>query len=188
MKTRFLVLILPILAGCFSAKRQTVVQWGMEFVPEEGAVQASADPKYESVRLSQVAVRAPYDVKNLAVLRADGSLAYDPLNEFASSPVALAKSVALDVLQRTGVFRIAVGSASTAHVTHSVEFNVRRLALDCREGAPVAVAEASVLLLQKGEIVAYGHGEGRVPVAERNFNAAFSRALTAALTASLRQL
>ena len=83
------------LTGCLSSAPKAPVNWTVE--PSAAAVPRVQSQKYGTVRVAQVAVRAPYDGLRLAVLRRDGSVAFDPFNSFASSPSALLRGAAQDV-------------------------------------------------------------------------------------------
>ena len=184
-----LAVLLPLVAGCFSAgpRPQAPVNWTIETraVP----VVAAVEPKWGVTRLAQVAVRAPYDGAHLAVLRADGSIAFDPANAFASAPSALLRGAAQDAAESSGLFARVVGPASSASTKTLLAVTVNRLALDCRvAGARLAIVELTVTLVDARTVVAVASGEGTAPTGTGDYSAAFSSAFTAAMTAALKRL
>lgn len=105
-------------------------------------------------RFSAVSVAAPYDDGRLPVLRVDGSIAFDPCNAFAARPSQLLRN------------------ALTADREAPFLF-VERLALDCRAaGRRDAVAEVSLTV--GGRTFS---GSARVPTADGDYSAAFTRAV-----------
>lgn len=162
-------------------------QWTVSF--DQPAVFAAGTPRFETVRLSQVVVRAPYDVTRLAVLRKDGSVAFDPFNAFAAQPAALLKGAAQDVLEASGLFAKVVHGNSSAHAGLSAEVVVRQLALDCtKEGERTAKVSLTLVLLDGRRVSASVPGEGSAKATDGNYSAAFSSAFTAALTGALAAL
>ena len=139
--------------------------------------------------MSQVLVRSPYGVKGLAVLRADGSVAFDPYNEYAAGPAAILKGVVHDALAASGLFKEVVESSSSVKASALVEVSFTRLALDCRErGARRAVANVELRVVGDRDIVAHAKGSGESDAADGNYGAAFSRAASEALSAALGRL
>lgn len=112
--------------------------------------------------LFMVNVRAPYDGRELVVLRGDGSVARDAYNVFAAAPHTLIKAAASDWL--------------VAHNQTAESLTVTRLALDCRGAERVARVELT--LVQQGRA---RMGVATAPVVEGNYTQAFSQALAAAL-------
>ena len=139
---RRLVPIVPLLAlaGCLASAPQPPVNWLVETA--------------ELPRFSAVTVAAPYDDGRLPVLRADGSIAFDPCNAFAARPSQLLRN------------------ALTADRSAPFLF-VERLALDCRE-ASRRDAVAEVTLVTEGRTL---RGSARVPTADGDYSAAFTRAV-----------
>ena len=178
---------LALVAGCLGSAPKAPVNWTIE--PKATTVFRASNPKYGVVRVAQVSVRAPYDGANLAVLRKDGSIAFDPFNAFASHPAAILRGVTCDVVDASGLFARVVPSASGAAAKESLEVTVTRLALDCRtEGVRTASVAVSVTLLSGRDVVAMKSGEGTMPAGDGNYSAAFSSAYTAALAAAMRDL
>jgi len=174
-------------AGCFTASPLETSDWSVEF---QGQAKRAAEPKFGVVRVSQVSVRAPYDVRSIQVMRADGSLAQDPYNRFAAAPSQLLKGPVVDALGASGAFSEVVGPASSAAVSVVAEVSVARLALDCRkDGSRTAVVELNMLLLGRDRgIVSYVRGDGSADAADGNYAKAFSVAFSSAIESASRQL
>ena len=141
---KFVVPILATaLAGCLGSAPKAPVNWTIDVDSE--------------AKTSFVAVCAPYGGQRIAVLRPDGSIAFDPCNSFAASPSAILK----DALVARG------GKGAVV---------VRRLALDCRTaGQRDALVELEVAI---GDQTA--KGAASVPTSDGNFSAAFSSAFAKA--------
>lgn len=183
----FILLSAAFLGGCLSSAPPAPTNWTI--APEAAAVSAAAQPKWGTARLALVTVRAPYDGQKLAVLRKNGSLAFDSFNLFAAAPAALLRGAARDVAARSGLFARVVPAASAAAAPYALEVSVTRLALDCRtEGVRNAVCELSLTLLNGREIVGVASGEGTSSVHNGDFSAAFSTAFTTALSGALKNL
>ena len=186
-KTTVLVLIPPILSGCLSTSPAEHTDWNIEC--SEAALRVAAKPKFGVARLSLVEMRAPYTVREMAVLRANGSVAFDQCNAYAASPVQLVKGVALESLSRSGLFKAVVGASSSADSDIEVEVAVTRLALDSREKDSLrAVAVLSVRLVSARKISAYVTGSGSADASGHDFSAAFSSAVTSAFSDALGKL
>ena len=185
---KFLV-FLPILAaaGCFATKPPVVVNWGLEPSLTQPALCES--PKFGESRLAIVSVRSPYDSRNLVVRRKDGSTAFDPLNAFASTPSALIKGSALDILRSTGVFKGVQPAVTTADIRDMLELVVDDLSLDCRqEGARLATAKVVIAHLVDRRVTGVGRGQAQVDAAGGNYAQAFGAALEQAMRQALSQL
>ena len=187
MKNILTTLPLFALAGCLIAHPPEAAEWTVE---SAAAPVAAAKPKYGLVRVSFVAVRAPYDTRRIAVARPDGSLAFDAFNVFASPPSQLLKGPVVDALAASGRFKAVVGPSSSAAADCLVEVTVNRLRLDFREeGKRLAEAAVSLTLLDSSRnIAAYAQGDASADTADGNFSAAFSRALDSALAKALSAL
>jgi hypothetical protein len=132
-----------LLAGCLGSAPKAPAYWTIDVESAEKA--------------TSVVVCAPYGGQRLAVLRGNGSIAFDPCNSFAAAPAAILK----DALVARG------GSGAVT---------VRRIALDCREeGRRDALVELDVAL---GDKVA--SGAASVSAADGNYTAAFTRAFARA--------
>lgn len=188
-QTTFLLWALPLVAGCFSAGpvRQAPVNWTIEM--RAAPVTAAAEAKWGVARLSQVAVRAPFDGTHLAVRRRDGSIAFDPANVFAAAPSALLRGAAQDAAAASGLFARVVPATSAAGTKTLIEVMVDELALDCRvEGARIATVVLTVTLVDARDVVAVASGEGTMPAGGGDYSAAFSSAFAAAMAEALKKL
>ena len=187
MKKIFALLAVPVLAGCLSSSSMPpAVRWMLAY---RGTLTSAAVPKFGATRLSQVIVSPPFNSLGLAVLRADGTLAVDPYNEFAAQPSQLLKGLVFEALSSSGLFSTVVGPASAASAPNSVEVVVSRLALDCRkDDRRRAVATVLVRVLNKREIASVTTGEGAVDAADGDFGKAFSTAVSLAVESALKQI
>lgn len=185
MKKLIAVALAPVLSGCLSASSPKITQWLLEY---KGPAKAAEAAKYEVGRVSQVLVRSPYNETGIAVLRADGSMAFDPYNEYAANPTALLKGLAFDAMDASGLFGSVVNASSSVKSSVSAEVLVTNLALDCRtEGTRKAVAAVWVRLIADDGKVAYARGEAEADAKDGNYGAAFSVALSAALNSAFGQ-
>jgi len=140
---RKLLTLLPVLAGCLGPAPKPPVNWTIEIA--------------EDAKVVSAVVCAPYGAQRLAVLRPDGSIAFDPRNSFAAAPAAIVKDA---LVERRGAGALVV----------------RRLALDCRSaGRRDAVVDLEV---SAGDVVS--RGSAAEPTADGNYTAAFSRAFSKA--------
>ena len=186
MKKIVVFALLPILAGCLSADSPKVTQWLLEY---RGPVKTTRIPKYEVGRVSQILVRSPYNETGIAVFRADGSMAFDPYNEYAANPTALLRGFVLDAMDASGLFGSVVNPSSSVKSSALVEVLIGRLALDCRrEGERKAVASVRVRIIADGERALYAKGEGETDAKDGNYGAALSDALSKALNSAFEQL
>lgn len=179
---------LAALAGCLTVSQPERSDWNIECT--DSAAHVAENPKFGVARLVLVELRAPYGGREIAVLRANGSIAFDPCNAYASSPVNLLKGVGVESLSRSGLFSAVVGAGSSADADVDVELTVGRLALDCREeGVRRAVADVSARVVRKHRIVAVASGSGAADASRStDFTAAFSAAVTDALSDALKKL
>lgn len=185
MRKFFALLPLVALTGCLSPiKPPEVSEWTVH--PETLANRVST-AKYGVTRLSTIQVRAPYDVRPVAVFRSDMSLAFDPYNHFAAIPSQLLKGIAQDLLAASGRFEAVVASTSAASSSHLVELTVADLRLDCSAGTEdnpsqnATVALSLIVLDRDRRIVASGKGTGGSSVEDGDFGTAFSKAFAAAV-------
>lgn len=174
------VFLLPLLTGCLTATVPDVARWPVEYRPvKAGQV---GRPSFGVVRLSQLVVRSPYNTEGLAVLRANGTVAFDPFNEYAAQPSFLLRGIVLDALTASGLFDSVIGATSKVSEDYAVEVSVTRLALDCRkEGERKAVAEVFLRLVKDESIAKVADGSAAIDAADGNYGEAFSRALSVAL-------
>ena len=151
MKKIAMMLLVPALAGCLGAPPKPPVNWTIEVATD--------------AKVASVVVCAPYGGQRLAVLRQDGSIAFDPCNSFAAAPAAILKDA---VSARRGEGALVV----------------RKLALDCRaEGRRDAVVELEVALGDRT-----GRGSAAEPTAGGNYTAAFSTAFEKAFEQARKEL
>lgn len=173
--------------GCLSLTPVETSEWAVESAAPS---QESPSGKFGVVRLVGVLVRSPYDTRQMPVLRADGSIAFDAYNLFAAQPSQLLRAPAVDQLAASGLFVSVLEPASVAPSTLSAEVVVTRLALDCREdGRRVASVRLSVRLVSRtlGQ-VAFKRGEATADASSGQYGAAFSEAFAAAMAQALGQL
>ena len=181
------LLLLPLIAGCLTSRVPEVSCWNLEYSGEKRAPDAGA--RFGMARVSQILVRAPYASTSLVVLRANGTVAFDPYNEFAAGVVPLLKGVVFDAVEASGRFKAVVEATSSASAASLVEVTVSRLALDCRtEGSRRAVAELLMRVVDGRAIVASANGSGEADAADGNYGAAFSRAVSQALSEAASRL
>lgn len=189
MKRMVAIGLLVACAGCLSASNPTMCEWPVR----AGVMTARVnEAKFGVSRLSQVAVRAPYDVRALAVLKADASLAFDPYNRFAAQPAQLLKGPVQELLAASGLFTAVLSASSAANASHLIEVTLTNLRLNCateQQGARTAEVAVSVVILDaRREIVATVCGSGAADAADGDYGEAFSRALAVALSAAMRGL
>ena len=176
-----------LLTGCFTTVTPTVFNWTLS--PETEISGAAKPPKLGEVRLAVVSVRAPFDGKSIAVLRPDGSMAFDAYNQFASVPSALVKGSALDVLRGTGLFRGVQPSITTADVDTSLELMVDEFALDCRKsGERKAFVRLTLAMVRHRQVVAVGRATAAAGTDDGNYSKAFGTAFARALSDAAAQL
>ena len=190
MKKLLPILVVPLFAGCLTSRPPTVAAWD---VTATASTETAAAPSFGVTRFSALGVRAPYDVRAIAVRRADRSLAFDPYNNFAAVPSQLLKGVTLDVLDASGRFQNVVSGSSAAAVSHIVEVSVDEFLLDCSgfsDETPhrEAVARVTVFVLDRDrKIVMKTRATGVADATERDFGFAFSLAYTKALGKALAE-
>ena len=185
------IALLPVLAGCLtSSPPPPVHSWTIEMPRVSIGRSPSAEGEQRGVvRVASATVRAPYDAANLVVLRADGSMAFDPYNRFAASPVALVRTAALDALRSSDAFRSVVAATSAARSDLTLELTVDRLALDCRvPEVRHALVSLTATLLKDREVFATVAGEATADAADGNYTRAFSAAFSEALAKALQSL
>lgn len=140
-------------------------------------------------RLGAVTVAAPYDKSALAVKRADGSLAFDAYNVFASSPSALLRAPLAALLEDDGRFGRVLSSISTARSNSTLEAVVTDLSLDCtKENRRMAKVSISIAVLENREIKMFLDGSGSADAASGDYSAAFSEAFSRAVFDALKSM
>jgi len=186
MKTYF-ILLLPLIAGCLSSAPKAPTNWTLDLARSSSDVTREECGK-ESVRIASVDIRAPYAGQRLAVLRPDGSLAFDAFNSFAGSPAMLMRGTAVDAVDASGRFGRVVPSGSAAKTRYSIEIVVTQLALDCREeGKRAAKVAFRLVLLDGREVCAIVRGTGSAAAGD-DYSAAFSTAFARAMQDALSKL
>ena len=192
-----LVSFASILSGCLSTAPKSATKWTIDGVKTAATIQALTRPQAVPTaaapiaRLASVTVRAPYDTRHLVVLRPDGSLAFDPYNEFAAQPASLIRSAAEKAARDSGLFSYVIAHNSNANAACTLEWTISRLALDCREnGSKSARVELSILLTSSRAILAESVASASIPVSsdQMDFTAAFSQAFSEAAAKALDQL
>ena len=140
-------------------------------------------------RLGSITVAAPYDKSALAVKRADGSLAFDAYNVFASSPSALLRAPLAALLEDDGRFGRVLSSVSTARSSSTLEAVVTDLSLDCTvENRRTAKVSISIAVVENREIKMFLDGSGSADAASGDYSAAFSEAFSQAVFDALRSM
>ena len=140
-------------------------------------------------RLGSITVAAPYDKLALAVKRADGSLAFDAYNVFASSPSALLRAPLAALLEDDGRFGRVLSSVSTARSSSTLEAVVTDLSLDCTvENRRTAKVSISIAVIENREIKMFLDGSGSADAASGDYSAAFSEAFSQAVFDALRAM
>lgn len=189
------VLLLVGCAGCFSSSMPDSKSWMV--MPRTDLPQPPPPPEgasaFAATRLGPVTVSAPYDRQPFVVHRADGSVALDAYNLFASTPAALLRSPVKSRLEADGRFGHVVASASSAAADAQVEITVTDLSLDCRaDGRRKARAALSVDVVKAGrgprDVALVGAGSGEADAESGDYSAAFSAAFDAALSQALKAL
>lgn len=171
-----------MLQGCLGAAPARPRQWLVESVEMPGG---SPIPAGDAVRLSRVAVFAPYDNLAITVLRPDGSVAFDGGNAFAAAPSALLREAVTAQLRRR--YRTVL-LGETSGPVERCEVHVRKFALDCRTpGRRTARVELTVQIAGgRPSTVRTYDGAGECDAADGNYTRAFSQALSAAMGDALR--
>jgi hypothetical protein len=145
------LLAVPVLVGCLGSAPKPPVTW---------TIDVESDAK-----VAFAAVCAPYGGQRFAVLRSDGSIAFDPRNSFAAAPGSIIKDAVVGRKGEGSLF-------------------VRKLALDCRaEGRRDAVVSLEIV---SGDRV--GKGEATELTSDGNYSAAFSRAFSRAYANAIEEL
>jgi len=188
MRVRVLAFLsLALLTGCFSARVPEASNWLL--APSASERPAVESPLFGEARLAVVFVRSPYDGKSITVLRPDGSVAFDPYNQFAALPAALIKGTALDILRRTGLFKGVQPSITTADVKTTLELVIDQFALDCRQdGSRKAVADLTLIMIERRQVIAARRGSAMVDAKDGNYSVAFGKAFTQALASAADRL
>lgn len=174
-------------AGCLSSAPKAPTCWTVDkdhsSWPPADIVQTA-----DAVRVSRVGVSAPYNSMRIAVLRSDGSVAFDSFNAFAVSPSSLLAVATRDAVRQYGAFKRVLSSGSAARANYSLEFDIGTLALDCRdEGARKARVGLEVTLLDGRDVVAVADAQASV-AAKGDYSESFSTAFFHAVADALSKL
>lgn len=164
--------------------------WTVEYPARDaGDAAAQTAGSAAAVRVSRVDVRAPFDGQRLAVLRGDGSIAFDPRNSFAAPPAALLRGATLDAARASRLAAAAIDRLSSASTPYSIEVSVSRFALDCRTpGARKASVALSVSLMDSRNVIATSEADAEADAAAGDYTSAFSKAFGAAIDKALGDL
>ena len=182
------------LHGCFSfttqqdAKLWTIECQGSALLAGAPRLNEKTPPK--TVRLGSVTVAAPWDCDNIVVRRADGSVARDPYNKFASQPASLLKGPLVTLALQDGNFGRVMSSTTAASPDAILELNVSELALDCSGSSRKATVVLSVALISGPgrKVVAEGFGDARIDASAGDYSAAFSEAFSTAVRTAFSQM
>ena len=186
------VAALRLCAGCFSSSVTPPKTWTVSPTDDKPPSVPSAGA-FSVTRQGPITVTAPFDSTSFVVRRADGSVARDPGNVFASPPSALLRAAVRARLEADGRFGRVVPQSSSASADVQVEVLVRDLSLDCSVAERRTTrAAVSIDVLRAGRgartVILSGDGAGTGDAAKGDFSAAFSQAFDAALVAALKAL
>ena len=183
-KYLFWFVALPLLGGCVFSSPKAPKTWNIEW--GKTGVERIEREKLPAVKLMLVDVRAPYNGARLAVLRSDGSIAFDSYNSFAAQPAAILRGAAMDVMESSTAFEAVVSGSSSASAPLAAEIMVSRLALDCQtEGHRDASVLLTIVLVGNRTVLSSASAEASEPVEDGNYSAAFSRAFSRALLTAI---
>lgn len=173
--------------GCLSPAPESPRHWLIGEI--KGEATKLAGVKRDSVKLTRVDVRSPYDGTRIAVLRPDGSIAFDPCNSFAATPSRLLVGAAFDILESSGFAQTVLDSKTTVSSPLQIEIIVTRLALDCRdEGKRDAAVSVMLRLVESRKTVSVSRGEASVLTDEADYTKSFSVAFSRAMSEALKRL
>ena len=193
MKRMLSYALLLLCAGCFTSGTPTPTSWTVE--PRPAAQQVTDVEKspaaFGTTRIGTIVVSAPFDRTPFVVRRADGSVAFDAYNQFASTPAALLRRPVKSLLSSDGRFGHVVAPSSVATADASVEVLVTDLSLDCREsGKRTARAAVSVDIVKTGHgpraVALSADGASEADAASGDYSAAFSDAFNSAFAEALK--
>ena len=168
--------------GCLTSAPPQPKSWVVS-APRKSAAEFTVT---KASRLGALSVAAPYDKPALAVKRADGSIAFDAYNVFATSPSALLRTPLSALLVDDGRFGRILPAVSAARADSTLEAVVTDLSLDCREeGRRTAHVALSLAVIENREVKMFLDGEGSANAASGDYSAAFSEAFAQAVAAAL---
>ena len=181
---------LLLCAGCLSSSTPAPKTWIV--APANVTPPTNPTPGAFSVtRQGALTVTAPFDSTAFVVRRADGSVARDPYNVFASPPSTLLRAAVRARLEADGRFGRVVPQSSSASADVQVEVLVRDLSLDCTDAErreSRAAVSVDVLRTGRGVRTVILSGDGTGDAEKGDYSAAFSQAFDAALVNALRAL
>lgn len=187
MKNFLVCLAALAFCGCLSSAPKAPKKWLVGEIKGEAAKIAGV--KRDSVKLVRVEVRAPYDGARFAVLRPDGSVAFDPENAFAATPAHILAGAAFDVLESSAFAETVLDSKTSVPSPLHMEVIVTRLALDCRnEGRRDASVAVMLRLVESRRTVSVSRGEAAVLTDEADYTESFSIAFSRAMSEALKRL
>ena len=183
---------LLLCAGCFSSSVTPPKAWTVS-PTDDKPPSVPAAGAFSVTRQGPITVTAPFDSTSFVVRRADGSVARDPGNVFASPPSALLRAAVRARLEADGRFGRVVPQSSSASADVQVEVLVRDLSLDCSNAdRRAARAAVSIDVLRAGRgarvVILSGDGDGTGDAEKGDYSAAFSQAFDVALVNALRAL
>ena len=186
------VAALLLCAGCLTSSTPVPKTWVV--TPTDVKPPAAPSPGAFSVtRQGALTVTAPFDSTSFIVRRADGSVARDSYNVFASPPSTLLRAAVRARLEADGRFGRVVPQSSSASADVQVEVLVRDLSLDCSVAERRTTrASVSIDVLRTGRgartVILSGDGAGTGDATKGDYSAAFSQAFDAALVDALKAL
>ena len=119
---------LLLCAGCLSSSTPAPKTWIVS-PPDVAPPVAPSPGAFAVTRQGALTVTAPFDSTSFVVRRADGSVARDPYNVFASPPSALLRASVRARLEADGRFGRVVPQSSSAFADVQAEVLVRDLSL-----------------------------------------------------------
>ncbi len=192
MKAAFILFIFAVcFSGCLIKSAPPRPNYWLLEAPALTARQIATHPKFEeAVRVSQLSLAAPWDVRSFVVVEND-AVQFDRLNQFAADPAVLLKSIAVKVVRETRLFKDVVTPNSAVRAPYALEVSVTRFNLIKEEDALTGVeANVAVTLLKGRELVGFAQSSGhaKVTTAESDCGKAYAQAFTTALVEALRRL
>ncbi len=141
----------------------------------------------KAARLGSLSVAAPFDKPALAVKRADGSLAFDSYNVFATAPSALLRAPLTAILEDDGRFGRVLPAVTSARTDAMLEAVVTDLSLDCSaENSRLARVAISIAVIEHREVKMFLDGTGEADASSGDYSAAFSEAFAKAVASALK--
>ncbi len=187
-------LVAVAFAGCFTtSSRPPVKAWTIEPADSSPADQSPVSleelgpSSFKATRLGVISVMPPYDAAPIRVRRADGSLAEDAYNVFASTPSKLLRRPVMSALAHEQRFGHVVPQTSTASSDAVAEVLVSDMFLDCREGRKAKVS-LGVNIIKGRQVILSSEASSDADASSGDYSEAFSKAFNDALHESLLRL